>query len=81
MRTDIEDGSGWSREGGPTPVNSPVYPHLVSTTSLASYTVDDCKSIGGRGVGLVETSQWLIESAHFATLVMKVVSGYTFPKT
>ena len=58
--------------GGPTPVNSPVYPHLVSTTSLASYTVDGWKSIGSRGVRLAETSQWLIESAHFATLVMKV---------
>ena len=40
--------------GGPTPVNSPVYPHLVSTTSLASYMVGDRKSIGGGGLGLFD---------------------------
>jgi hypothetical protein len=41
---------------GPTSVNSPVYPHLVSTASLASYTSDDGKSTVIIGVSYLKVN-------------------------
>jgi hypothetical protein len=42
----------------PTPFTSPVYPHLASTTLLASYRADGWKSISSRRVRLPNI-QWL----------------------